>query len=295
MFDIIIFIVVLYFMWKGYQRGFARELPRIGALVVSMIIGIIFYSIVAMVINSTALPDWIGSHTSDEFWARLASEEAMKKQEADETENVEVAEDKAVTETEEVTEPSEQTDETEETTEETAEPVSEETTTDENTEEKSDENAENREEEAKKDMLEFVNRGMNVKLNESTVNQVFGAINNAENKERMIGEFFVMYMSLIFVFLVAYFVIRHFSKKKKLYRKIKIPVQLNPAFGGCVGVVRGILIVYIACAFLVICEPLIPSDLIIEQVAKSEIVQAMYDKNYIANIVARQDFLSGGL
>lgn len=292
MFDIIIFIVVLYFMWKGYQRGFARELPRIGALIVSMIIGIIFYSIVAMVINSTALPDWIGSHTSDEFLARLASEEAMKKKEADETEDVEVAEDTEVTETEESTEPTEQT----ETTEETAAPASEEeTTTDENTEEKSEDNAKIREEEAKKDMQEFVNRGMNVKLKESSVNQVFGAINNAENKERMIGEFFVMYMSLIFVFLVAYFVIRHFSKKKKLYRKIKIPVQLNPAFGGCVGVVRGILIVYIACAFLVICEPLIPSDLIIEQVAKSEIVQAMYDKNYIANIVARQDFLSGGI
>jgi hypothetical protein len=142
---------------------------------------------------------------------------------------------------------------------------------------------------------EYVQKAVRAEEKGSSVNQIFGAINSVENKELMIGEFFTMYMSLIIIFFVAYYLLRKFSKKKKLYRKIKVPMPLNPALGGCVGIIKGLIIVYIICAFLVICEPLIPSDFIIEQVDKSELMKAIYDKNYIANVVARQDFLSGGI
>lgn len=272
MFDIIIFIFILYFMWKGYQRGFARELPRFGAIFVALILGIIFHSIIATVINSTPFPQWVGSFTSDEFRNRIAITEQVEKEDTakvnDEAESADEAEaEEDMSENDEAV----NTEETE--------------NTEENTSEKTEiENIE-----------EYVQKAVRAEEKESSVNQIFGAINSVENKELMIGEFFTMYMSLIIIFFVAYYLLRKFSKKKKLYRKIKVPMPLNPVLGGCVGIIKGLIIVYIICAFLVICEPLIPSDFIIEQVDKSELMKAIYDKNYIANVVARQDFLSGGI
>lgn len=207
MLDIIVFIVVLFFMWKGYQRGFSRELPRLGALVAAIIAGIVFYSVIAVFLSGTPVPDIIGSYTSGAFWERVASEKAK----------------------------------------------------------------------------------------EGKVNQIFGSINSVENKERMVGEFFIMFISLCIIFAVVYCILRRYSRKKNIYRKINVPVQLNPALGGCVGILRGVFYVYLVCAFLVICEPFIPSDFLVNQVDKSEITRVMYEKNYIANIVARQDFLSGGI
>ena len=272
MFDIIIFIFILYFMWKGYQRGFARELPRFGAIFAALILGIIFHSIIATVINSTPFPQWVGGFMSDEFRERIAITAQVEKEE------VEKAEEEA--------ESAEEAKASEETTENEEKETSEEAET---TEDNTSDNLEI------EDIEEYVKKAARAEKKESSVNQIFGAINSAENKELMIGEFFTMYMSLIIIFFVAYYLLRKFSKKKKLYRKIKVPMPLNPALGGCVGIIKGLVIVYIICAFLVICEPLIPSDFIIEQVNQSELMKAIYDKNYIANIVARQDFLSGGI
>lgn len=275
MFDVLIFVIILYFMWKGYQRGFARELPRLGAIFAAMVIGIIFYSIIATVINSTPFPQWVGSFTSDEFKERIAISAQTEKEEQKAEEVLEEAEPESLEEeADENAEDEEETTNSDET-EESAESITE--------------------EQGNKDLEKYVEKAVRTEKKEHTVNQIYGAINSVENKELMIGEFFTMYMSLILIFFVAYYILRKFSKKKKLYRKINVPVQLNPALGGCVGILKGLFIVYMICAFLVICEPLIQTDFIIEQINKSELAKALYDKNYIANIVARQDFLSGGI
>lgn len=204
MLDIVIFIILLIYMWKGYEKTFSREVLDLGIISVSLIAGIIFYSIPALVLRATSLSAWIGGFTTDGFMKRVTNPE----------------------------------------------------------------------------------------LTNETVNQIFGAINTVENKEGMIGDLIVMFFSLIIIFVVVYAVLKYVLCKKKVYKKIRVAIQINPALGGLVGVVKGLLVVYVAIAFLVVSEPIIPSDFVKNQVDNSEIARAMYERNYIANIVARQDFLS---
>ncbi len=75
MFDSIVFIVILIFMWRGYKRGFERELPRLASLVASIMIGIIFYSAVGAILNATSLPDFIGGFTTESFLDKISSKE----------------------------------------------------------------------------------------------------------------------------------------------------------------------------------------------------------------------------
>lgn len=75
MFDSIVFIAILIFMWKGYKRGFERELPRLASVVAAIVIGIIFYSAIGAILSATPLPDFIGGFTSESFIRRISSKE----------------------------------------------------------------------------------------------------------------------------------------------------------------------------------------------------------------------------
>jgi len=313
MFDIIFFGVILYFMWKGYKRGFAREIPRLAALFSGIIVAIIFYSVLALALNSTPLPDKIGSLTTDAFIDKVSNkniETATEKQDEDKLSDNSSGTTTDSSEAEGTAESDNGLDNNTADDNTADDNTADDNTTDDNTEISGDEDQENAqgienteaESEENQNIINISEENeqdeddYNIEEHtENQVNQIFGAINNAEDKERMIGEIIVMYISLIIIFLASYYVIRRITKKKKLYRKIKIPMQVNPALGGLIGVLRGIMIIYIAIAFLVVCEPVIPSNFVLEQIENSDIIKAMYDKNYIANIVARQDFLSSGM
>ena len=75
MFDRIVFIIILVFMWQGYKRGFERELPRLASLVAAVVAGIIFYSAIGAILNATPLPDFIGGFTSESFIEKISSKE----------------------------------------------------------------------------------------------------------------------------------------------------------------------------------------------------------------------------
>ena len=300
MFDIIFFAILIYFMWKGYHRGFSRELPRFLALASALIVGIIFYSIIALMINSTSLPKWIGSFTSDDFKERITYNEKLDEVLAEEAENVEKAETEDVKADEKAENKTEAEDEN---TEGTTEEATEDAESEDKVEAKDEEDEKPVEEsnikpvDKKQDSRESQIAYQNVdeEMQRRTAHSIFGNINSAKDMEHVIGEFIVMYISLIIILIAVYIGLRYFTKKKKLYRKIKIPMQINPALGGVIGVLRCLLVVYIAIAFLVVCEPIMPSTFVLDQIEHSEIIKAMYDKNYIANIVARQDFLSGAM
>ncbi len=206
MIDIIIFVTILVFMWKGYDREFEREFPRLMSLIGAVIFGIIFYKVIGMLLNLTPLNEIIGNFTTDAFLEKISGKE----------------------------------------------------------------------------------------VDSNTVNQIFGAITHEENKKELIGEFIVKFIAFIMLFVLAYIIIRKILRKKQLLNKIKVVRQIRPALGGLVGFLRGILFVYIAVGFLVVCEPLIPTEVIRTQVEKSEIGRVMYENNYIANIVAQHDYLSSG-
>ncbi len=204
MFDTLIFIVILIFMWQGYGKRFERELPRLVSLVGAVIFGIIFYEVIGLVLNLTPLPDWLGGLTSNNFLDKISGEE----------------------------------------------------------------------------------------VDANAVNQIFGAITHEKHKTRIIGEFIVKFISFLILFISAYIILRKVFKKTRIFKKVKVVRQISPALGGVVGILKGIIYVYIALAMLVICEPLIPTNFIRNQIETSEIARFMYEDNYIANIVAHREYLS---
>lgn len=75
MFDIFIFIVILIFMYKGYQKGFEKELGGVISLAGGLVLGVIFYAVLAALLCATPLPDWLGGLTSNSFLEKISSAE----------------------------------------------------------------------------------------------------------------------------------------------------------------------------------------------------------------------------
>ncbi len=75
MFDIFIFIVILIFMYKGYKKGFEKELGGVISLAGGLILGVIFYAVIAALLCATPLPNWLGGLTSNSFLEKISSSE----------------------------------------------------------------------------------------------------------------------------------------------------------------------------------------------------------------------------
>ena len=203
MFDVIIVLIVLVFMYYGYKKGFRKRFAGIVSAIVALIAGIILYSTVALILNSTSLPSGIGGKTADVFLKNV----------------------------------------------------------------------------------------MNYSTDNGTVHQIFGTLTYEKNKELVIGQIAVKFISFLIVFTAAYIVLRIVIKKTKILSKVKVTKQLNNVLGGALGFVSGALCVYILCGILVASEPFIPVKSVKDGIARSEIARVCYEDNYIANIVAKQEFL----
>ncbi len=206
MFDILIFAVIIVFMWKGYERRFEREFPRVVSLAVAMIFGLIFYEVLAALISITHLSEFLGGLTSASFLDKVS--------------------------------------------------------------------------------------GTGTGAASDTVNHIFGALTTEKDKTSVIGDFLVKFIAFLILFFAAYFILRKVFRRVRFFNKIKVVRQVSPALGGLVGLLRGIVYIYIALALLVVCEPLMRTDFVKIKIEESQLARAMYEDNYIANIVAQRDFLS---
>ncbi len=76
MFDSIVFVCILIFMYLGYKKGFRREFSSLLVLMASVIVGIIFHSVLGMLLNLTSLPDVIGGMATENFLLKLSEPNA---------------------------------------------------------------------------------------------------------------------------------------------------------------------------------------------------------------------------
>lgn len=206
MFDILVVLIELGFMYYGYKKGFQSRFASLIACIGALISGIILYSTISLILNSTQLPVIIGGKTTDRF-----------------LENV-----------------------------------------------------------------------MNYSTNNGTVHQIFGTLTHENNKELVIGQIAVKFISFLIVFAAAYIVLRIIFKKTNIFARVRVSEQLNNPLGGAIGFISGALCVYIISGILVITEPFFPADSVRIGIEKSEMARVCYDDNYIVNIVAKQEFLFMG-
>lgn len=204
MLDVLIFIIILLFMSYGYKRGFEATFPGTIIIICALVLSIVFNSVVAAFLNSTALPEIVGGWATNSFMSKISLSE----------------------------------------------------------------------------------------IDSGTVHQIYGSLTRVENQRVVIGEIFIKFMALLVVMVALYFVLKGVFKKYGVFKKVKVVMQINPALGGVVGIFNGLICVYIVFALLAVSEPMIPTQAIRNQVSKSEIAKYVYEENYIANIIARREYLS---
>lgn len=128
-----------------------------------------------------------------------------------------------------------------------------------------------------------------------SVNQIYAALQSLPNEEArrlFIGEVMVKFLSFIIIFVISFIILQYVLKRMKFIKKVKVVRQLDGVVGGIIGLLQGFLLIYVTFAFLAVAKPIAISDSLETQIMNGEMSRFVYEDNYIANIVSKQEYLS---
>lgn len=128
-----------------------------------------------------------------------------------------------------------------------------------------------------------------------SVNQIYAALQSLPSeaaRRAFIGEVAVKFISFIIVFVISFIIFQYVLKRAKFMKKIKVMRQLDGVLGGTVGLLQGFLLLYVFFAFFAVAEPITTPKSLKAQIMNSEMTRFIYEDNYIANIVSKQEYLS---
>lgn len=131
-----------------------------------------------------------------------------------------------------------------------------------------------------KSVVELINKFVKESLNQTKVN----AVNYVSTKLSYYG---ITTLTLIFLLGISRFILTFIKQIADLIAKLPIINLVNKSGGLILGLLRGIIAIYILLAILSIISPLIQNFLIIDWINNSKVGSMMYNNNILLNILVR--------